>query len=70
MRNGKIVLYTQSLGKTDGEGFGGIKEVLISGRQSFSSNFIKIVMHGRCYWKKQAIGQLPRYIIELITFQL
>ena len=54
------------------EGFGGIKEVLISGRQNFFTfNFRKNSNQwADAIGKNQAIGQLPRYIVELITFSI
>ena len=54
------------------EGFGGIKEVLISGRQNFFTfNFRKNSNQwADAVGKNQAIGQLPRYIVELITFSI
>ena len=73
MKNGKIVSDTQeSRYKLMSEGFGGIKEVLISGRQSFfSTNFRKNSnAWADAVGKNQAIGQLPRYIVELISFSI
>ncbi|MDA8727119.1 ABC transporter ATP-binding protein/permease [Candidatus Pelagibacter bacterium] len=73
MRNGKIVSSTQeSRYKLMSEGFGGIKEVLISGRQNFFTfNFKKNSNQwADAIGKNQAIGQLPRYIVELITFSI
>lgn len=72
-RNGKIVSNTQeSRYKLMSEGFGGIKEVLISGRQNFFTfNFKKNSNQwADAVGKNQAIGQLPRYIVELITFSI
>ena len=73
MRNGKIVSSTQeSRYKLMSEGFWGIKEVLISGRQNFFTfNFKKNSNQwADAIGKNQAIGQLPRYIVELITFSI
>ena len=73
MRNGKIVSSTQEARyKLMSEGFGGIKEVLISGRQNFFTfNFRKNSNQwADAVGKNQAIGQLPRYIVELITFSI
>ena len=73
MRNGKIVSSTQEARyKLMSEGFGGIKEVLISGRQNFFTfNFKKNSNQwADAVGKNQAIGQLPRYIVELITFSI
>ena len=73
MKNGKVVSDTQeSRYKLMSEGFGGIKEVLISGRQSFfSTNFRKNSnAWADAVGKNQAIGQLPRYIVELISFSI
>ena len=73
MRNGKIVSSTQEARyKLMSEGFGGIKEVLISGRQNFFTfNFKKNSNQwADAIGKNQAIGQLPRYIVELITFSI
>ncbi len=73
LKNGKIVSQTQeSRYKLMSEGFGGVKEVLISGRQSFfSNNFENSSNHwADAVGKNQAIGQLPRYIVELIAFSI
>ena len=73
MRNGKIVSDTQEQRyKLMSEGFGGIKEVLISGRQNFFSNNFKKNSNdwANAVGKNQAIGQLPRYIVELIAFSI
>jgi len=73
MMNGKIVSSTQEARyKLMSEGFGGIKEVLISGRQNFFTfNFRKNSNQwADAVGKNQAIGQLPRYIVELITFSI
>ena len=73
LKNGKIVSQTQeSRYKLMSEGFGGVKEVLISGRQNFFSNSFE---NNSNHWadavgKNQAIGQLPRYIVELIAFSI
>jgi len=73
LKNGKIVSQTQeSRYKLMSEGFGGVKEVLISSRQSFfSNNFENSSNHwADAVGKNQAIGQLPRYIVELIAFSI
>ncbi len=73
LKHGEIISQAQeSRYKLMSEGFGGVKEVLISGRQSFfSNNFEKSSNHwADAVGKNQAIGQLPRYIVELIAFSI
>ena len=73
MKKGKIVTQRQETRyKLMSEGFGGIKEVLISGRQNFFSNFFRKSSNewADALGKNQAIGQIPRFIVELIAFSI
>lgn len=70
-RNGKRVTEQQAIRfKLMSEGFGGIKELLLLGRQqTFSAKFAKAshefaVAHG----SNQVIAQVPRYAMELLAF--
>ena len=73
MKNGIIVTLSQEKRfKLMSEGFGGIKELLISGRQGFFSNLFR---HKSDEWanavgNNQALSQIPRFIIELIAFSI
>ena len=73
MKNGIIVTLAQEKRfKLMSEGFGGVKELLISGRQGFFSNLFK---HKSDEWansvgRNQALSQIPRFIIELIAFSI
>tara|TARA_B100000795_G_scaffold74233_1_gene52586 strand:- start:6329 stop:8158 length:1830 start_codon:yes stop_codon:yes gene_type:complete len=73
MKNGIIVTLAQEKRfKLMSEGFGGIKELLISGRQGFFSNLFR---HKSDEWanavgNNQALSQIPRFIIELIAFSI
>jgi HlyD family secretion protein len=73
LKNGQIISTKQvERYKLMGEGLGGIKEVLISGKQNFFSDSYKNVSD---QWsvsiaKNLALGQIPRYIVELIAFSI
>jgi HlyD family secretion protein len=72
-RNGVIVSSTQETRhKLMTEGFGGIREVLISDKQNF---FTKQFSKASNDWaesvgRNQAFSLIPRYIVELIAFSL
>ena len=71
MKNGRIVSSTQEKRyKLMSEGFGGIREVLISGKQNFfnASFSSESDQWASAVGKNQAVGHLPRYIVELIAF--
>lgn len=71
MKNGRIVSSTQEKRyKLMSEGFGGIREVLISGKQNFfnASFSSESDQWASAIGKNQAVGHLPRYIVELIAF--
>lgn len=73
MRNGKIITQKQEIRyKLMSEGFGGIKEVLMSGRQNYFSDFFEKSSNewADALGKNQAIGQIPRFIVELIAFSI
>ncbi len=73
IKNGKIISHMQEARfKSMSEGFGGIREILISGRQNYFSKFFqnKSDIWADAVGKNYAIGQLPRYIVELIAFSL
>lgn len=73
LKNGQIITNTQEKRyKLMGEGLGGIKEVLISGKQNFFSDSFKNISD---QWsltvaRNLALGQIPRYIVELIAFSI
>jgi HlyD family secretion protein len=72
-KNGEIISSTQEIRhKLMTEGFGGIREVLISNKQNF---FTKQFTKASNDWaesvgKNQAFSLIPRYIVELIAFSL
>jgi len=71
VRNGAIITSAQQLRfKLLGEGFGGIKDALLLGRQAvFTDRFQQASNRfGRAQGKNQAMGQLPRFIMELVAF--
>jgi len=73
MKKGKILTQKQETRyKLMSEGFGGIKEVLISGRQNFFSSFFEKSSNewADAMGKNNAIAQIPRFIVELIAFSI
>ena len=56
--------------KLMGEGFGGIKDILLLGRQaSFNSKFFEASKeYALAKGRTQALGQAPRYAVELMAF--
>ena len=70
-QNGLIVSEEQMRRyKLMGEGFGGIKDTLLMGRQTiFTERFSKASSHwAHAVGTNQVLGLLPRYIMELIAF--
>jgi len=69
--NGEAITNEQAKRfKLMGEGFGGIKDILLLGRQaSFNSRFFE-ASKGFAFAKgrTQVLGQAPRYAVELIAF--
>ncbi|TDO16629.1 MULTISPECIES: ABC transporter ATP-binding protein [Halomonas] len=71
MRNGKSISETQQLRfKLMNEGFGGIKDALLLGRQQvFTDRFDKASERfAEAQGTTQALGQAPRYAMELVAF--
>ena len=71
MRNGKAISDAQKLRfKLMGEGFGGIKDALLLGRQQlFTEGFdAACERFARAQGTNQAMGQAPRYAMELVAF--
>nr|WP_319528635.1 ABC transporter ATP-binding protein [Pseudomonas laurentiana] len=71
MRNGKEISVVQSERfKLLGEGFGGIKDVLLLGRQSLYVNRFEEAnkRYTRSLAGNQAMSQVPRYAMELVAF--
>lgn len=70
-RNGETVTREQALRfKLMGEGFGGIKDTLLLGRQGiFTQRFTKASERfSHSLGRSQVLSQVPRYAIELIAF--
>ena len=71
IRNGNTVTESQRLRfKLMGEGFGGIKDALLLGRQQvFTDRFEKASAGlADAQGKNQAMGQVPRFAMELVAF--
>lgn len=71
VRNGKTITQAQRQRfKLMGEGFGGIKDALLLGRQDvFTRRFDKASRDfSRAQGTNQAMSQVPRYAMELIAF--
>jgi len=71
MANGRIVTLAQAERfNLMQEGFGGIKDVLLLGRQKvFNQRFEKASqLYGRAQGTTKALGMVPRYAMELIAF--
>nr|WP_298414794.1 ABC transporter ATP-binding protein [uncultured Halomonas sp.] len=71
MRNGKTISEMQTKRfKLMGEGFGGIKDILLLGRQNiFSDRFSDASRKfARSQGVNQALSQAPRYAMELVAF--
>lgn len=69
--NGRQISKSQTLRfKLMGEGFGGIKDVLLLGRQSFFNERFEHASEqlANSQGKNLALGQLPRYAMELVAF--
>jgi len=69
--NGETITSEQaSRFKLMGEGFGGIKDILLLGRQStFNHRFTEASKNfANAKGKTQVYGQVPRYAVELIAF--
>ena len=70
-KNGRDITLSQaSRFKLMGEGFGGIKDTLLLGRQFlFTNRFTKASrIFARARGKNLALAQIPKYAIELIAF--
>ena len=52
------------------EGFGGVKDVMLTGRQRYFENKFKVTSNTLAYSMGQnaALTQVPRYILELVAF--
>jgi len=71
VRNGRHISEAQQMRfKLMGEGFGGIKDVLLLGRQKvFTDRFqAECEKFAAAQGTTQALGQVPRYAMELIAF--
>lgn len=71
IRNGGTITEAQRLRfKLMGEGFGGIKDALLLGRQQvFTDRFEKAsARFADAQGKNQAMSQVPRFIMELVAF--
>lgn len=71
MRNGKAISEAQQLRfKLMGEGFGGIKDALVLGRQRvFTERFDSACERfAEAQGTTQALSQVPRYAMELVAF--
>jgi ATP-binding cassette, subfamily B, bacterial PglK len=69
--NGNIVTQgNQSRFQLMSEGFGGIKEILLLGRQNFFKKRFSIVSENFFYaWgNSQVLSSVPRYFMELVSF--
>lgn len=70
-RNGKVISKTsRQRFKLMNEGFGGIKDTLLLGRQAdFNSRFEQASRQsGRAQGTSKALSQVPRYLMELVAF--
>jgi len=73
VRNGRIVTASQKIRfKMMGEGFGGVKDVILLGRQDiFCQKFDAASDEmAKARGKNRVIGQSPRYIMELVAFSV
>ncbi|MCC4309513.1 ABC transporter ATP-binding protein/permease [Alcanivorax marinus] len=71
VRNGKMITQAQRWRfKLMGEGFGGIKDALLLGRQEvFTDRFTKASADfAHAQGNSAALGQVPRYAMELVAF--
>lgn len=71
IRNGGITTSSQRLRfKLMGEGFGGIKDALLLGRQQvFTDRFdLASTRFADAQGKNQVISQIPRFVMELVAF--
>lgn len=71
IRNGRSVSEAQRMRfKLMGEGFGGIKDVLLLGRQRLFTDQFDAASHrfANAQGTNQALGQAPRYAMELIAY--
>ena len=71
VRNGRHISEAQQMRfKLMGEGFGGIKDALLLGRQKiFTDRFqVQCEKFAAAQGTTQALGQVPRYAMELIAF--
>ncbi|MCC1495744.1 ABC transporter ATP-binding protein [Alcanivorax sp. 1008] len=71
IRNGGIITSSQRLRfKLMGEGFGGIKDVLLLGRQEIFTDRFDHASAGfaAAQGKNQVISQVPRFVMELAAF--
>jgi ATP-binding cassette, subfamily B, bacterial PglK len=71
--NGERISRFQALRyKLMGEGFGGIKELLLSGRQNYFIDQFEEASINFSYAKARNLifGQIPRYFIEMIAFSM
>lgn len=71
VRNGKTITQAQRARfKLMGEGFGGIKDALLLGRQEvFTDRFTKASADfAHAQGNSAALGQVPRYAMELVAF--
>ncbi|SHF47974.1 HlyD family secretion protein [Modicisalibacter ilicicola DSM 19980] len=70
-KNGKTISEMQTKRfKLMGEGFGGIKDILLLGRQNIFSERFSIASRkfARSQGVNQAMSQVPRYAMELVAF--
>ena len=70
-RNGQIISSEQALRfKYMGEGFGGIKDLLLYGRQkNISNDFVDASINfANAKGMTQTLSQIPRYAIEFLAF--
>ncbi|MDA9371005.1 ABC transporter ATP-binding protein/permease [Gammaproteobacteria bacterium] len=71
--NGERISRFQALRyKLMGEGFGGIKELLLSGRQNYFIDQFEEASINFSYAKARNLifGQIPRYLIEMVAFSM
>jgi ABC-type multidrug transport system fused ATPase/permease subunit len=71
VRNGGTITSAQSLRfKLMGEGFGGIKDALLLGRQQvFTDRFDQAsIRFADAQGKNQVMSQIPRFVMELVAF--
>ena len=71
VRNGRTVTASQKVRfKLMGEGFGGVKDVILLGRQEIFCKQFELASGemAKARGKNRVIGQSPRYIMELVAF--